>query len=38
MATFTIFETGNMANAIGGVVVKSGASVDYIGSSEKTGA
>lgn len=38
MATFTIFGTGNMANAIGGVVAKSGASVDYIGSSEKSGA
>lgn len=38
MATFTIFGTGNMANAIGGVVAKGGASVDYIGSSEKSGA
>lgn len=30
MATFTIFGTGNMANAIGGVLAAGGASVDYI--------
>ncbi|WP_017792054.1 NADPH-dependent F420 reductase [Leucobacter salsicius] len=30
MATFTIFGTGNMANAIGGVLAAGGADVDYI--------
>ncbi|MFC5337241.1 NADPH-dependent F420 reductase [Leucobacter denitrificans] len=30
MASFTIFGTGNMANAIGGVFANGGASVDYV--------
>lgn len=30
MATFTIFGTGNMANAIGGVLAAGGANVEYI--------
>lgn len=30
MATFTIFGTGNMANAIGGVLAAGGATVEYI--------
>lgn len=30
MASFTIFGTGNMANAIGGVLAAGGASVDYV--------
>ncbi len=36
MATFTIFGTGNMANAIGGLVADGGASVQYI-SEEQSG-
>lgn len=30
MASFTIFGTGNMANAIGGVLAAGGANVDYV--------
>ena len=30
MATFTIFGTGNMANAIGGVLAAGGAEIDYV--------
>lgn len=30
MATFTIFGTGNMANAIGGVLAGGGAAVEYV--------
>lgn len=32
MPTITIFGTGNMANAIGGIVAAGGADVEYIGS------
>lgn len=38
MTTFTIFGTGNMANAIGGVVSAGGASVDYISHEQANGA
>lgn len=38
MASFTIFGTGNMANAIGGVLAASGASVDRISHDQGAGA
>lgn len=38
MATFTIFGTGNMANAIGGVLAAGGASVDYVSHEQATSA
>ncbi|WNM25843.1 NAD(P)-binding domain-containing protein [Demequina capsici] len=34
MATITIFGTGNMANAIGGVLAEGGSSVQYISEAE----
>ena len=34
MTSFTIFGTGNMANAIGGVLAAGGADVDYIGKDQ----
>lgn len=38
MTTFTIFGTGNMANAIGGVLAAGGASVDHITHEQGAGA
>jgi predicted dinucleotide-binding enzyme len=38
MTTFTIFGTGNMANAIGGVLAAGGASVDQITHEQGAGA
>lgn len=37
MATFTIFGTGNMANAIAGVLTKGGAQVDHIAHEQGAG-
>lgn len=36
MASYTIFGTGNMANAIGGVLAAGGAAVDYISHEQVT--
>lgn len=38
MANISIFGTGNMANAIGGVFAKGGANVQYIGSADSDNA
>ncbi|MBL3700755.1 NADPH-dependent F420 reductase [Leucobacter luti] len=38
MATYTIFGTGNMANAIGGVLAAGGAAVDHISHEQGAGA
>lgn len=38
MSTFTIFGTGNMANAIGGVLAAGGASVEHISHDQGAGA
>ena len=38
MASITIFGTGNMANAIGGVLAKGGASVDYVSHEQASNA
>lgn len=38
MATYTVFGTGNMANAIGGVLAAGGAAVDYVSHEQNTGA